>query len=612
MAGGGGTKVLREVEVDAAPDPESGGAIAALQASAAAAALSVASRLIFTSLRNARCLANLRAGRSGLVGPSRRAIRWLSSPFVLRPSPRRLGAAVLGAAGAAGLFVLLYAVAHHAYAPDSDGATVALEGFAMAHGRLLFHGWAISLDSFWTVDALWYLVASLLFGLHPVLMQAVPAAIAAAVIAFGVVIAVDERSRAAAVAAGATVVAILGLPSQALANFLLRGPLHVGTALWCLVAFLALRRGRFGWGFAVGIVFLAAGLLGDLQMLALGVVPVLVAGLAAMARRRDWRAGLAQVVAAVSSVVLAEVVRRIARAVGTFSIAKANPIATFSQMLHNLKHGLHEGALLMGVGSTYYGLGSEPKALSYVHVLAILVVFAAVAGTAIAFVWGALRGAPTVVGTSSEAAWRLDDMLLLAALASPVAFVVLAASPDPEYARYLTPGVIFGAVLAGRVVGRVAEDFEWRGLGRAAAAIGLAATCCYAAGVAVNLDRPAPVASAVPLASWLESHHLRHGVGAYWSASVVTVESSGRVEVRPVVSPNGRVLIRYDRNSASSWYTRPFHFLVFNLTAPWGDVNWKTGIATFGQPTRAYTVDGIYRVMVWNKAIRISPNVPGG
>ena len=65
-------------------------------------------------------------------------------------------------------------------------------------------------------------------------------------------------------------------------------------------------------GFAAAVLFLAAGLLGDLQMAALGVVPILLAGVAAMGRSRDVRAGLPEVAAAISSVVLAELVRLIA------------------------------------------------------------------------------------------------------------------------------------------------------------------------------------------------------------------------------------------------------------------------------------------------------------
>ncbi|HLI45052.1 MAG TPA: hypothetical protein VKU92_11380 [Acidimicrobiales bacterium] len=520
-----------------------------------------------------------------------------------RAAAGRLLRGLVAVAALVGLAVLLEAVSVHAFAPDSDGATVVLEGYAMGHGHAMLHNWGLSLDSFWTVDALWYLAGVTVAGLTPALAHAVPAAIAAAVVGMGVLIATEERRGAAGVAAGATVVAILAFPSHALAIFLLRGPLHVGTVLWCLIAFYAMRRGRFGWGFVAAVVLLAAGMLGDLQALALGVVPLALSGLTAAGRTRDWRQGVPLVAAAGSAVILAELVRTIARAIGSFSIAGANPTSTLHQMVLNLKHGVHEGALLMGVGSSYYGLGGEPVALSYTHVLAILVVLAALAGTAWSVVWGTATGRPTVVGTSTKAAWRLDDMLVFATFASPATFVLLATAPDPAYARYLTAGVIFGAVLAGRVVGRVAQDLEWRSLARIGAGIGLAAIGCFAAGTIIEITEPAPPTPASALASFLEAHHLRDGIGAYWSASVTTLESHGEVDVRPVVAPGGR-LYRYDRNSAAYWYREPFRFLVFQPGAPWGSVDESSAAASFGPPTATYEVAG-YEVMVWDHVLVI-------
>jgi hypothetical protein len=520
---------------------------------------------------------------------------------------RRVGWTVAALVGALGLYVLLYSISVHAVAPDSDGASVVLEGQAMLHGNFLLNGWSLSFDSFWLIDALWNLLAVLVYGLHPAVLHAVPAAIAVATIALGVVMAVEERRRVPAVAAALTVLAILGLPSQALSHFFLRGPLHVGTALWCLVAFLALRRPRFGWGFAVAVVFLTAGLLGDLQMLVLGVLPVFFAGLIAIARTRDWRAGLPQIAAAVSSGILAELIRLIARSIGTFHIARANPIAKLSQMEQNLKQGLHEGLSMMGVGSAYFGLGAVPKSLSYVHLISVAVVFAAMVGTVVALVWGVLLGRSSVVGKSTEAAWRLDDMLVLGVLGSAGAFVVLALSLNVAYGRYLTAGIVFGAILSGRLVGRLVESSGGRVLGRLTAAVGMAVIACYISCVALNLDTRAPVSKAAQLGGFLRTHHLRYGIGDYWSASLTTVDSSGSVEVRPVFSPDDDRLIRYDREAAATWYSEPFRFLVYRLGTIWGNVDTQTAISTFGVPSRTYDVAGYYRVMVWDHTLQLSP-----
>jgi hypothetical protein len=187
---------------------------------------------------------------------------------------------------------------------------------------------------------------------------------------------------------------------------------------------------------------------------------------------------------------------------------------------------------------------------------------------------------------------------------------VLAISLNPGYGRYLTAGILFGTILAGRVVGRVSEDLHWVSVRRLAAGAGLAASACFAAGMAINLDLPVPVSKAALLATWLESHGLHDGIGSYWAASIVTVESSGRVEVRPVVSPDGIRIVRYNRNSAAYWYTKPFQFLVFNLgTPPWGNVTWQTAVNTFGRPSKSYIVEDTYRVMVWSSPVHVLPQV---
>ena len=133
--------------------------------------------------------------------------------------PRKVATAAAAAIGLVGLVFLLYAASIHANPGDSDGASVILEGQAMAHGHFLLHGWGLSLDSFWLVDALLYTVAVLLGGLRPGLLYAVPAILAALVIVAGVLMAREGRRGAAAVAGGAAVFVLLALPTHAMAVF---------------------------------------------------------------------------------------------------------------------------------------------------------------------------------------------------------------------------------------------------------------------------------------------------------------------------------------------------------------------------------------------------------
>ena len=245
-----------------------------------------------------------------------------------------------------------------------------LEGKALLGNFTLTH-WALSLDSFWLVDAPFYAIAVLVDGVHPQLLHLVPAIIAVGVVGIGAWIAQRGRTRWPGIVAAGTVVVLLGLPTHAFAQFFLIGPLHVATTLWCLVAFVALRRARFGLGWLIAVVFLAAGLLGDLQTVVLGVVPIALAGVLAALRARRWRAGAPAFTAAVSSLVLAEAVRRIAWAIGTYTIGAANPRAPFGQMFHNAFHVITWGAALEGVGSRPFGSPGVPPLLGAAHAIGL-------------------------------------------------------------------------------------------------------------------------------------------------------------------------------------------------------------------------------------------------
>lgn len=510
------------------------------------------------------------------------------------------------------LTYLLYLSSVHSYSGSSDGASVILEGKALLGNFTLTH-WALSLDSFWLVDAPLYAVAVLLAGVHPQLMHLVPAVIAACVVGMGAWIAQRDRGRLPGLVAVAVVVALLGLPTHALAQFFLIGPFHVATTLWCLIAFVALRRGRFGWGWLVAVVFLAAGLLGDLQTLVLGTAPIALAGLVAMFRQRQWRAGAPALAAALGSTVLAELVRRIALAIGTYSIGAANPRAAFHQMIHNVYHAIKYGAALGGVGTHAFGALTVPPGLEVAHAiglcLCVLAVVLALAAIVRAVLFGAGSRDREDVAQSGwpEATW-FEDVLAFAFLGGCATYVWFALNASSPFARYLTSAVVFGSILGARLAGRVAERVRngWPRIALASVA-GLVAIG-YVATFANTLTVAPPGQAAVQVATYLKDHHLTKGVGDYWSASIVTVESSDAVVVRPVVAldSDGHV-VRYTRLSTSAWYGGGFQFLVYNATAVWDGVDEQSAVATFGSPTHAAMV-GPYEVLTWSHDISVRGN----
>jgi hypothetical protein len=514
--------------------------------------------------------------------------------------------------GLLALVGLLYLSSVHSLPADSDGATVVLEGRALSGGNFTLNHWALSLDSFWLIDVLVYAIAVLIGGVHHQLMNLVPAIIAAAVVATGAWMAQRGYRRWAGVIAAGTVVVILGLPTHAFAGFYLLGPLHVATTLWCLVAFIALRRARFGLGWTVAVVLLAAGLLGDFQTLVLGVVPIGLAGIVASLRTRRLVAGLPAVSAAVAALVLAEGGRRIARAVGTFTIAQANPRAPLHQMIQNVHHVVTYGAALEGVGSDVFGSQVSPV-LQAAHAVGLALGVVALVMGLVFIVRSSVKGEKPEVtdgsraSVSRETIW-LEDALVFGFFGGCGTFIWLSFSASIAFGRYLSSAVIFGAILAGRLAGRIAERASDLLPRIAVAGVASLVAIGCAVGFVNTLTTTAPVQPVSQLASYLEHHHLTKGIGDYWSASIVTVVSSEAVVVRPVTTLlGGQHIGRYLRQSSSTWYGGGFQFLVFNAVVPWDDVEAQSAVASFGPP-RTDAVVGRWHIMTWAHDLTIRPD----
>ncbi len=513
-------------------------------------------------------------------------------------------AVIAALAGFVGLVALLYVASLHAVVGNSDGATVVLEGQSMSTGNVLLHQWSLSFDSFWSVDAIFYTVAVLVTGVRPLLLHLVPAVIAALVVVTGALMARIGHRGVSGLAAAATVFALLALPGHVLATFFLQGPLHVDTVLYCLLAFVGLRRGRLGWGWAMAVVLLAAGILGDFQTVFLGLVPAFVGGVVAMARTRDWRRGVTTATAPLVAVVIAGALRVATNILGTFTVGSANPTAPPARIAENLRLVGTWGGHMLGVGGGDLGTGGMPGALGAVHVVGVVAVLAGVVAAAL----GLLRGVvlrPRVTDEATEN-WRLDDLLVLAFVADLAVFVAFTTSGDQTFSRYLTGAVVFGSILAGRAVGRLVATAQPHWVRRGGALFGVGVLAAFGAGLGSNVAAAAPGRPYQQLEAFLAGHHLDRGIGDYWSASVTTVAGDGSLPVRPVIAdPTGRI-VRYLRQSTSDWYSgRTFQFLVYDTGHLWGNVNAQTAAATFGPILRTYDV-GTYRVLVWNHPLSVT------
>lgn len=536
----------------------------------------------------------------------------------LRSTARRSSAivvlerAVIAASALAGLVFLLSVISSHVFAGNSDGATVVLEGQSISSGNLILHGWALSNDSFWSIDALFYAVFVHISGATHAALSVVPAVIAACVVALGLWFVSEEDRGMRAIVAGSFLILAIGIPNPDLSFFLLQGPWHVGTAVWCLVAFAGLAGDRWRWGFAIAIVALAFGILGDLETLPFGVVPVVLAGCFEMIRRRSLRSGLPSVVAGLLASGLAFAGRATLHVAGGFTISNGITHAHSSRYATNFWHAfswlgglLGAGKLLIGptsaLGDNAATNGASWSHLLYIPVVATVIV-SVVAGLVV-MIRGLIKGDRN--RERSARSLRIDAFLLFGMAGSVASYVFLCPNNNADYARYLTAAALFALILTARTIARTALHLPRQFVAVVAIIIALLFVG-VGFSTANNLSQPKAPNTVASLATFLAQHHLHVGIGDYWSSSIVTVASDNKVAIRPVITNPRRKIMRYGRQSDASWYSGvKFQFLVYNVAHPWRRINATTAIETFGRPKAGYDV-GDFRVIVWSHPISVS------
>jgi hypothetical protein len=523
---------------------------------------------------------------------------------------------LLGAtAGFVGLVLLLYFTSAHLQAATSDSATVVLEGQSIANGQVLLHGWGLTFASYWTSTAAFDAVAIALGGLRAGLMYAIPAFVGALAIASGVLVARDGRPGRPGVAGGAAVVVLLAFAAPAMAFFFVGRGFHVATGAYALLAFLALRRQGFSWGWLVAVLLLAAGLLGDLLMLAYGVVPLVVAGLVSALGERRWRAGLTPLTAAAGGVAVFGFARLVALALGTYSESSGLRIANFHQIVTNMGHLPLYLVSLLGLSDEVMASGGVPAPFSQIRGLGIVTAAAALFVLACFVLAFVKLVATTAAGRATaddrageQETRRLDDLLVVAVICSPAPFVLLAGARGAGV-RYLTVTVVFAVVLAGRVVARALSGLR-RGW-PVALATGAGAALALALGASYGLAMSGPryIDPATTLATWLEAHDLHKGLGGYWDASITTVQSGGAVVVRPV-RQLGDGPVEKAALSRSDWYKgNEFQFVVYG--APSGYAGLRGPSTPWGRPEHVFVV-GPYRVLVWGHDVGLARSGTAG
>jgi hypothetical protein len=478
-------------------------------------------------------------------------------------------------------------------AVDSDGASQALQAWDILHGNVLLHGWWLSDVSFYTTELPEYMLVELVRGLNQDVVHVAAATTYTLVLLLAVLLAKGSATGRAGLSRVLITIGIMIAPQLSSGvKMLISSPDHIGTSAPVLAAFIILDRApQRRYVPVVVSALLGWAAVADTLVLFIGVLPVALVSLLRAGRgvwaERRWRPQryyLALATGSLAAGVAAELALRLIRAAGGFTVQQ--PAIQLVHGVGALPHTANVAGqgLLLVAGADFLGLRPGPAtAAVYLHLTGVI-----------------LLGLGALIAARRFAAdlGLVDQILVTAIAVNLAAYIFSTQATSIQTTREIVAVLPLGAVLAGRMLADRVLAMKY-----AVPAL-LVVLAGYLGGLGYELTQPPVPAQNHQLTSWLAAHHLSSGLSGYWEANVVTLTSGDRVRLRQLTEA-GPAVIRYEWNSAASWYDARTQQANFVVLAPGiaeypGFSPVKAVLATFGQPVRSYRV-GAYRVLVWNK-----------
>ena len=506
-----------------------------------------------------------------------------------RRDARRWWAAAAWAAGGLALFAFFLRISLGSRI-DSDGANNALQAWDLLHGHVLLHGWVIGDATFYFLELPLLGIAELLFGMGTLALHVASALTYLIVAVLAAALAVTGSRGPARPARCAVVIAVLAAPllTPYVTLLLLEEPDHIGTCAFLLASVLLIDRvpGRRCTA-PMLCTILCAGQLSDMTVRYVAVPAiVLVCAYRALATRRLRSAEAALAVAAAASAPLESLLRVAMVHLGAYvmvapAVALA-PVRLWPQ--HAAVAWLNVRTLFGVVTTSGTGPGGVGAAFGLICLLLAMVGLMRVAWT-----WRTARPAEQLLGV---------------AIVLNIAVYVVSVIATPHHAREIVAVLPCGAVLAARacvparIVPRRMAGARLTITATALTATALTATVLTATGLAalvplsVAATQPPLAPAAAPLAGWLEAHGLTYGLAGYWDASVLTVQSGGRVKVRAVDLAGNRKAFIPGWEANARWYNPARYDATFIVADRQGSDSSAAFEQRFGRPAATYHVAG--------------------
>jgi hypothetical protein len=472
---------------------------------------------------------------------------------------------------------------------NSDGASIALQAWAMLHGNPLLRGWWLSDVAFYTTELPQYMIIESVHGLNPDDIHIAAAMTYTLLVLLAACVAKGRARGAEGMIRAGLAAGIMVAPPQGSVYELMLEPDHVGSVVPVLLLVLVLDRAGRRWFVPLLAYLLTAwALVADQVILISMVGPLIIVALLrgyrrlAVLGRQAWTAWfeLGLVAAAVAGAFTAGRIIKLIKDSGGFLLNPVNnQLAWFGMLPHDALETLQGVLVLFGANFPGHQIGLI-AAIGLLHLVGIGLVLWAVC-------------------VALRRLWRLPIAVELMAVSVCFTTVTYLLGPNAltaQSSREIAAVLPLGAALAGRLLARR--------LRRARLVPALAAVLAvYLAGLAFYATRPPVPANNQTLAAWLVQHRLSYGLTpSYWIGNSTTVDSGGKVAVRTVQTGGKSVslnLWEIDR----SWFSAKAH--VANFVVMPGPGDWRDNPAaypmlhTFGRPAHVYVLPA-YTVLVWN------------
>jgi hypothetical protein len=477
----------------------------------------------------------------------------------------------------------------------SDGASQALQAWAMLHGNVLLRGWSLSDVSFYSTELPQFMLIEAVRGLNGQVVH-LAAAMTYTLLVIGVAVLAKGNATGrqglmrALIASGILLAPPLGVRSTTWV--VLNYPDHTGTQVPLLLIWLVLDRVKPRWWVPILIAALLTWVqIGDSMALYEGVVPIVaVSAIRVIARRRQpvkprlaehWYE-LSLTAGALVSAYLATSTLLLIRQVGGFDFSPpSTSFSTISGMSLNFWPKVQTELIIFG--ADFFGQPLRQAVVPLLHLVAVALVIWAVAVAVRRFM--------------------AEDNLAMQLLTVTFVAVFAAYTFGFRVGAWEAIGLLpIGAVLAGRLL---PERLTKAGLVMPLAAV----LACYGLLLFKDSSAPAPGSDNIAMASWLRAHDLRYGLARYWHANSITLDSGGQVQVRAITTAGNKFLLTH-WNTDSTWYNPRLHKATFIILPANAWSSLRSVYGAVGRPAKTYHF-GLYVVMVWHKNLLNGPFASG-